>query len=90
MINQAVIEAGIKEKYETELINLFALANSNQVPAICLTGNDKSLLSFVMHLFLSSYENKKYHEIYNSNDFYEIESNTQPIKIDDIRKRIKF
>ncbi|MEA1884469.1 MAG: hypothetical protein U9N62_08135 [Thermotogota bacterium] len=43
-----------------------------------------------MELFLTEYEKKTYNEIFNSNDFYEIEANSGVIKIDDIRKLIKF
>src|SRR6056297_1115629 len=90
MINSIVIEDIIKEKYKTELNYLISLAETNQVPAICVTGNDESLLDLVIRIFLCYYENKKYNEIYNSNDFYEIKSSTHSIKIDDIRKLIRF
>ena len=90
MIKSTFIEDKIKERYKKELINLFSLADSKQIPAICLSGNDRTLLFFFMKLFLSAYEERNYREIINSNDFYEIVSNSQSVKIDDIRKMIKF
>ncbi len=90
MIGSTVIEDKIKERYKNELTNLFSLADSKQIPAICLTGNDRTLLNWFLKLFLSAYEERNYSEIINSNDFYEIVSSSQSIKIDDIRKLIKF
>ncbi|MDN5358987.1 MAG: polymerase subunit delta [Thermotogaceae bacterium] len=90
MINSKIIVDSVKEIYKPELKKLFSLANSNLIPAICLSGTDEKLLRFIMELFLIEYEKKTYNEIFNSNDFYEIEVNSEIIKIDDIRKLIKF
>jgi len=86
----SAIEDNLKEKYTPQLMKLFSLADSNQVPAICISGNDQGLLDLLIRLFLSSYEEKKYSEIFNSNDFYEIESDSGSIKIDEVRKLIRF
>src|SRR6056297_2143878 len=90
MMYPSEIEDILKEKYHPQLMNLISLADSNQVPAICLTGNDEGLLNLLVRVFLSTYEEKKYNQIYNSNDFFEIESDSGSIKIDDIRKLIRF
>src|SRR6056297_2299055 len=90
MMSPTIIEERLKEKYQPELQKLFSLAQSNEVPAICLAGEDNSLMYFVIRLFLSAYENKSYQDIANSNDYYEIESDSGSIKIDDIRKLIRF
>ncbi len=90
MINSTIIVDIIKEKYKPELKKLRSLADSNLIPAICISGTDEKLLRFIMELFLTEYEKKTYSEISNSNDFYEIVSDSGTIKIDDIRKLIRF
>lgn len=90
MINSTLVEDIIKERYKSELKKLFSLADSNLIPAICLSGNDEKLLGLMIELFLSDYEEKVYKEIFNSNDYYEIKSDSGIIKIDDIRQLITF
>src|SRR6056297_1047038 len=90
MIDSITIEDILKERYKPELKKLFSFADSNLIPAICLTGKDEKLLGIIMRLFISDYEGKVYNEIFNSNDFYEIKSDSGIIRIDDIRKLITF
>ncbi len=88
--NISSIEDTVREKYHKQINNLLSLAESNKIPAICLTGEDKSLIEIIIRIFLTTYENKSFKEIYNCNDFYEIKSDSGSIKIDDIRKLLRF
>ncbi len=90
MINIKPIEDFLKENYAHEINHLYSLVDSFQIPAICLVGEDGTLVDQLIKVFLSSYENKRYSEIHNSNDFFEIESNSDSIKIDEIRELIRF
>ncbi|HPE40434.1 MAG TPA: hypothetical protein PLI77_05025 [Bacteroidales bacterium] len=90
MINIESFEDILKERYTDQINHLYSLANSFHIPAICLVGEDKTLVDGLIKVFLSSYENKKYSEIFNSNDFFEIDSNSDSIRIDEIRELIRF
>ncbi len=80
----------VTDKYSAQLTKIRSLVESIEIPSICLVGEDSRIVDLIIVYFIELYENGEFHIISNSNDYYEIDKQGEPIKIDDIRELIGF
>lgn len=80
----------IAKNYNDQLEKIVLLVESEEIPSICLVGEDNRIVDLIIVYFIEMYEKGEFPIISNSNDYYEIDKQGDPIKIDDIRELIGF